>query len=73
MVLLEPFIIITQLMTALAAFAAFGVSLHNARQIRTVEHATNSLLDRMIIMTARAAHAEGVKDEKERAGRGDAP
>ncbi len=66
---MEPFLIITQLVTALAAFAAFGVSLHNARQINVVEHATNSLLDRMIATTAMASHAEGVKDEKARVAR----
>ncbi len=63
---MEPYIIVTQLVATVAALAAFGVSLHNAKQIKTVEHATNSLMDRLVAITAKASFAEGVKSEEDR-------
>ena len=38
--------------------------------IDVVRDATNGLTDKLVASTAKASHAEGVKDERERAGNG---
>ncbi len=58
---------------ALAAVGALIVSIHSAQKIVSVEvkieevrHATNSMKDELVAVTAKASKAEGVKEEKER-------
>ncbi len=62
-----------QVITAASAFgafllsaAAFVVGLWNGRKIEVVRHATNSMKDEIVTITAKASKAEGVLEEKER-------
>lgn len=48
-----------------------AATLYAVRQIEVVHKATNSLTDRLVESTKAAAHAEGMKDEKEAHARTD--
>ncbi len=61
---------VAQLATAAAAIGSLIASLRNAGKIEVVRHATNSMKDELVALTAKSAKAEGVLEgtekEKER-------
>lgn len=58
----------SQLLTALAAFGAFVMSVWNSVRIKEVKHLTNSLKDELVaevrVSERAAGRAEGVASEK---------
>jgi hypothetical protein len=52
--------------STLLALATLIVGIRNSRQLKTVHETTNSKMSELLELTKKAAHAEGVKDEKER-------
>jgi len=54
-----------QLITALAAVGALLMSWRTNRKVEIVHKATNSLTERLVETTKIAAHAEGMKDQKD--------
>jgi hypothetical protein len=56
---------VAQLLTAIAAVGSCIASLRNSRKIEAVRHATNSLVDRLVVKTAAASDAEGFKRGQE--------
>ena len=60
--------IITSLATLVASAGAFILGWRNANKIEQVHIATNSMKDELVAVTAKASHAEGVKEEKDRQG-----
>lgn len=57
---------ITQLIVAIAAAGALGVSVYTAVQVRVVHIAINSRMTELLELTQKASRAEGVKQEQER-------
>lgn len=58
--------VVASLPSTLLALATLIVSVRNSQKVEQVQHATNSLMDRLIVLTRTEAHAAGVKEEKER-------
>ena len=57
---------IIQLITALAALAAVGLSWVNRKHIQEIHLLINSRMDQLLKLTGEAQHALGVKQEAER-------
>lgn len=51
---------------ALLALAALVNSIRNGKAVKEVHLAVNSRLDELVKLTRKDAHAEGVKEEKEK-------
>jgi hypothetical protein len=52
---------------AVSSVAAVLVSLKNGRKIEIVHKTMNSRLDQLLAATRREAHAEGMKEERDKA------
>ncbi len=60
--------IITSLATLVAAAGSLLISWRNSGKIDEVHIATNSMKDELVATTRLAAHAAGVKEQKDRDG-----
>jgi len=49
-----------------AAIAAAGIGITNAIRLKTVHQQINSRMDQLLLMTATASKAEGIKQEVDR-------
>jgi hypothetical protein len=50
----------------IASVAAAGISITNSIKLKTVHQQINSRMDQLLLMTAQASKAEGVKQESDR-------
>jgi len=57
---------IAYLIFSLVALGSLGLTIYNTLIIREVKHATNSMKDELVAVTAASSEAIGVLKEKER-------
>lgn len=56
--------VITSMATFVTALGGFFVSLRNSHKIEAVHEATNSKMDQLLTLTAKASKAEGIAQQR---------